>query len=94
MQMQPTPDGGLLIEGGEIFYRGVRLPSMGFQVQFRSSVVAHEGQPGLRIEGKLKMQPRSTLGKLMVRKLLGRPEELGGISYVVRALSADGAAIS
>jgi hypothetical protein len=94
MQMEPATDGGLLIHGEEIFYRGVRLPAMGFHVQFSSCVVEHEGQPELRIEGKLKMQPRSVLGKFMVRTLLRRPEELGGITYVVRALSADATATS
>ena len=94
MQMEPASDGGLLIHGGEIFYRGVRLPALGFHVEFRSRVVEDPEQPELRIEGRLLMQPRSRLGAFLVRTLLRRPEELGGITYVVRALPDEATAIS
>jgi hypothetical protein len=92
MKMEPASDGGLMISGGDIFYRGVRLPSLGFHVQFCSSVMERGGQPEIRIEGKLLMQPRSSVGRFLVRTLLRRPEELGGITYVVRPLTADAAA--
>lgn len=91
MHMEPSADRGLVIQGGEIFYRNIRLPSLGFQVQFHSSVVERQGRPELRIQGKLLMQPRSALGRFLVLRVLRRPEELGGISYVVRALAADAA---
>ena len=88
MQMEPMGNGDLLIHGDELFYRGVRLPLFGFRVQFRSSVVESDGQPEIRIEGKLLLQPRSPQGTFLLRTILRRPEELGSISYVVRALPA------
>lgn len=93
MKMEPASDGGLIISGGDIFYRGIRLPSFGFHVEFRSRVVelgsGKEAQPQIRVEGKLLMQPRSRIGRFLVRTLLRRPEELGSITYVVRPLAAD-----
>jgi hypothetical protein len=82
-----------MISGGDILYRGIRLPSFGFHVEFRTRVVelgsAKEAQPQIRVEGKLLMQPRSRIGRFLVRTLLRRPEELGSITYVVRPLAAD-----
>jgi hypothetical protein len=92
MRMEPAEGRGLIIQGGEIFYRKIRLPSMGLQVRFQSSVVESGGKPELRIHGRLLMQPRSAMGRFLVRTLLRRPEQLGGINYVVRALAAETAA--
>ena len=88
MQMEPMENGDLLIHGDELFYRGMRLPLLGFRVQFHSSVVENDGQPEIRIEGRLLLQPRSGPGRFFLRTVLRRPEELGRISYVVRALPA------
>ena len=88
MQMEPVGNGDLLIHGDELFYRGIRLPLFGFRVQFRSSVVESDGQTEIRIEGRLLLQPRSVQGTFLLRTILRRPEELGRISYVVRALPA------
>lgn len=88
MKLEPSPDGGLLISGDDIFYRGVRLPSLGLNVEFRSSVVEGDGPAQIRIEGKLLVRPRSGLSRFFVRRLLRRPEELGGIIYLVRPLPA------
>jgi Domain of unknown function (DUF4166) len=94
MRMEPLPDGGLLISGEDIFYRGMRLPSLGLQVEFRSHVVEVEGQSLLQIKGKLLMKPRSAAGTYLIRRLMRRPEELGAICYLVRSLPADAAAAS
>ncbi|PYP83622.1 MAG: hypothetical protein DMG65_24120 [Candidatus Angelobacter sp. Gp1-AA117] len=88
MQMEPVGNGALLIHGDELFYRGIRLPLFGFRVQFRSSVAESDGQTEIRIEGRLLLQPRSVQGTFLLRTILRRPEELGRISYVVRALPA------
>ena len=89
MEMQPTADGGLVIRGGDIFYRTMRLPSLGFNVEFQSAVEGSEAQPELKIQGKLLLQPRSAWARFMVRRLFRRPEELGGINYWVRPSAAD-----
>lgn len=94
MKLEPLEDGGLLIRGEEIFYRGVRLPSFGLQVEFCSRVVQGGLQPALTIEGKLLMRPHSRLGVFWVRGILRRPEELGAIRYLIRALPADATAAS
>jgi hypothetical protein len=91
MEVQPTPGGGLLIRGRDIFYRTVRLPSLGFNVEFQSAVGGSEAQPELRIQGKLLLQPRSWWARFLVRGLFRRPEELGGIDYWVRPSAADAA---
>jgi hypothetical protein len=92
MEMQPTAGGGLLIRGGDIFYRTVRLPSLGFNVEFQSEVGGSEAQPELRIKGKLLLQPRSTWARFLIRRVLRRPEELGGINYWVRPSPGDAVA--
>jgi hypothetical protein len=88
MELQPTAGGGLLIRGRDIFYRAVRLPTLGFNVEFHSKVVGTEAEPELSIEGKLLLQPRSAWARFLVRRLFRRPEELGGINYWVRPSAA------
>jgi hypothetical protein len=89
MEIQPTACGGLLIRGRDVFYRTLRLPSLGFNVEFQSTVGGTEAQPELRIQGKLLLQPRSRWARFLVRRLFRRPEELGGINYWVRPSAAD-----
>lgn len=83
MDVEPLPDGGLKLRGRDIYYRGMRLPSTGLNVEFQS----HVSDGTLTIEGKLLMQPRTRWGRFIARNLLRRPEELGGIAYLVRPLA-------
>jgi len=92
LEVLPRADGGLLIRGVDIFYRSVRLPSFGFNVEFQSEVAGSETQPELKIQGKLLLQPRSRWARFLVRGLFRRPEELGGINYWVRPAAADAVA--
>ncbi len=94
MKMEPLKDGGLLIRGEDIFYRGVRVPAFGLQVEFRSQVVETGSQPAINIEGRLLMKPRTAFGAFLVQRVLRRPEELGAIRYTVRPTPADATAAS
>lgn len=94
MKMEPLQDRGLLIRGEHIFYRGVRLPSLGLQVEFCSRVVEKTERPEIHIEGRLLMRPGSAVGGFLVRQLLRRPEELGSIRYLVRPLAAEAAVVT
>jgi len=94
MKMEPLPDGGLLIRGEQIFYRGIRLPSFGLQVEFCSRVKEERNQPILDIEGKLLMRAGSGFQEFLLRRILRRPEELAAIRYLVRPLTVDAAVVS
>jgi hypothetical protein len=84
MAVEPVDHGGLSIRGTRIFYRGVRVPDMGLEVEFRSMALG-DSEPGtLRIEGHLRMRPKTWLGRLLVFGILRRPEELGCIRYSAR----------
>jgi hypothetical protein len=85
MQVAPLPGGGLSIKGVRIFYRGIRVPSVGLEVEFQSRARSSEdGVPTLDIEGHLRMRPQSRFGRLVLFGLLRRPEELGCIRYTAR----------
>lgn len=82
MDLQPLPGGGLCIRSRNIYLRGVRLPPVGLQVEFRS-FVEEDGAAGsqVRIEGRLLMEPQSSVGRFVMWRVLGRPHELGSICY-------------
>ncbi|HWZ83244.1 MAG TPA: hypothetical protein VNW47_11490 [Terriglobales bacterium] len=89
MTVTPLPDGGVNIRGKNFYYRGLRLPCPGLRVEFQSHV---QKDPDLRdmlnIEGRLLMQPDSGWGRVLMCRLLRRPEVLGTIRYVARPLAA------
>jgi len=60
----------------------------GLRVEFRSEV-QRDPQAGelLRIDGFLLMQPDTRLGRLLLRGILRRPEQLACIHYRVREIS-------
>ena len=87
MELVPVEEGGLLIRSRNIRLRGLRLPSVGFQVEFHSRVVrANTGNDILQIDGSLLMRPHTRLGQLVVHGLMRRPDTLGCIHYVAQPL--------
>ena len=89
MIVTPLPEGGLSIRGKNFYYRGTRLPCPGLRVEFQSRVLKDEdSREVLNIEGRLLMQPDSGWGRLLMCRLLPRPEVLGTIRYVARPLAA------
>ena len=89
MTVTPLPEGGLSIRGKNFYYRGTRLPCPGLRVEFQSHVLKDENsREMLDIEGRLLMQPDSGWGRLLMCRLLRRPEVLGTIRYVARPLTA------
>jgi hypothetical protein len=90
MAVEPLEKGGLSIKGTQIFFRGIRVPDLGLEVEFQSRVATglpEEGAVGLEIEGHLRMRPKTWLGRAFFLVLLRRPEELGCIRYSARATS-------
>ena len=89
MDVQPTSEGGLVIKSRDIYMRGVRLPSTGVQIEFRSQVATDsERRQWLHIDGHLLMRPRTRFGRFVVRRLLRRPEQLGCIHYVAHLINS------
>jgi hypothetical protein len=88
MAMTPLEGGGLSIRGKNIYYRGTRVPCPGLRVEFQSHVLRDGDHEVLEIEGRLLMQPDSGWGRLLMCRLLRRPEVLGRIRYVARPLAA------
>jgi hypothetical protein len=89
MSVTPLPEGGLSIRGKNFYYRGTRLPCPGLRVEFHSRVLKDENSRDvLNIEGRLLMQPDTGWGRLLMCRLLRRPEVLGTIRYVARPLAA------
>ena len=88
MSVMPRRGGGLSIRGEEVRVRGLPLPVPGLRVEFRSEV-QRDPQAGelLRIDGFLLMQPDTPLGRLLLRGILRRPEQLACIHYRVRETS-------
>lgn len=89
MSVRPLADGGLSIEGEHIYYRGMRLPSIALNVRFQTRVEEENGAPVLHIHGQLLMKPHTGWGRVLMCRLLRRPELLGGIHYVARPASAE-----
>jgi hypothetical protein len=88
MSVTPLPEGGLSIRGKNFYYRGTRLPCPGLRVEFQSRVLKDENaREVLNIEGRLLMQPDTGWGRLLMCRLLRRPEVLGTIRYVARPLA-------
>jgi hypothetical protein len=89
MTVTPLSEGGLSIRGKNFYYRGMRLPCPGLRVEFQSRVLKdEESRDVLNIEGRLLMQPDTGWGRLLMCRLLRRPEVLGTIRYVARPLAA------
>jgi len=89
MSVTPLPEGGLSIRAKNFYYRGTRLPCPGLRVEFQSRVLKDENARAvLNIEGRLLMQPETRWGRLLMCRLLRRPEVLGTIRYVARPLAA------
>lgn len=89
MSVTPLPGSGLSIRGTNFYYRGTRMPCPGLRVEFQSHVLRDESsQEVLNIEGRLLMQPDTGWGRLLMCRLLRRPEVLGTIRYVARPLAA------
>ncbi|HEY6328615.1 MAG TPA: hypothetical protein VI756_04690 [Blastocatellia bacterium] len=89
MELRPLPGGGLSIRCRRLYFRGVRAPRFGLQVEFTSrTVTAPEGHRIIRIEGKLLMEPGSRIGQLISYRLLRRPKLLGSIKYTAVPLDA------
>jgi hypothetical protein len=89
MSVTPLPESGLSIRGKNFYYRGTRLPCPGLRVEFQSRVLKDEiAGEILNIEGRLLMQPDSGWGRLLMCRILRRPEVLGTIRYVARPLAA------
>jgi hypothetical protein len=84
------PGLGVSIQGRDLYWRGIRLPSTGLQVEFQSAVTTGAEGEILHLDGVLAQRPRTALGHFFVRKVLRRPEILGRIRY--RALRGDGPA--
>jgi hypothetical protein len=85
MDVAPLTEGGLSIRSRRVTLRRWPLPSFGLRVEFRSRVVAEAtGYDALTIEGDLRMEPRTRLGRLLAHGLLRRPRDLGRIRYDVR----------
>jgi len=84
MVVSAIPQGGLSIKGTRIFYRGIRVPDLGLELEFQSHVRDRGEGETLEIEGHLRMRPKSRLGRAIVFGLLRRPEELGCIRYTAR----------
>lgn len=81
VQLEVTPLGpglGVSVRGVDVYWRGLRLPSSGLEIEFRSSVEAG----ALHVEGQLSMRPRTALGRFLAWRMLRRPEKLGTIRYV------------
>jgi len=89
MTVTPLAGGGLSIRGKNVYYRGTQVPCPGLRVEFQSHVVAEDGgRERLEIEGRLLMQPDTGWGRLLMCRLLRRPEVLGTIRYTARPLAA------
>ena len=87
MDVQPASERGLVIKSRDIYLRGLRLPSTGLQIEFRSQVtIDSERRQWLHIDGHLLMKPHTSFGRFVVRKVLRRPEQLGCIHYVAHLI--------
>jgi hypothetical protein len=85
MDLCPLTGGGLQIRSRAIYLHGIRLPSLGFYVEFRSHVGADEkGDEVLRSDGRLLLQPRTRWGRFWAYAVLRRPPCLGSIHYLAR----------
>jgi hypothetical protein len=81
MEVKPLAEGGLSIRGKQIYFRGLRLPGTGLQVEFQSRVVRLDDKETLKIDGHLLMQPQTAFGRFLAYKILRRPEQLACIHY-------------
>jgi hypothetical protein len=81
MQLTVREGGGLSIRGAEVWLRRWRLPMLGLSVEFISEVANSSAQTELNINGHLRMEPTSALGRFWAYRVLRRPRELGCIHY-------------
>lgn len=80
MLVAPIENGGMSIQSRNFLFYGRRMPSIGLNVEFKSSV---EGEL-LKIDGQLLMKPKTKFGKFFAYRILRRPKDLGSIHYVAR----------
>lgn len=76
------PGLGVSIRGRDLYWRGLRIPTGGLEVEFQSSVEETADGAVLHLEGILAQRPRSALGRFLIHRVLRRPERLGCIRYV------------
>jgi hypothetical protein len=76
------PGCGVSIRGRDLYWRGLRLPSTGLEVEFRSMVEETPEGAVVRLEGLLAQRPRTAFGRFLAYRVLRRPERLGCIRYV------------
>jgi hypothetical protein len=84
-ELTVTPLGpglGVSIRGRNLYWRGLHLPTIGLEVEFRSSVEETPEGAVLRLEGLLAQRPRTAFGRFLAYRVLRRPELLGCIRYV------------
>jgi hypothetical protein len=87
MHVEPTESGGLRIRGENIFAHNFKMPSIGLQVEFQSQVDEVDGIEVLKINGHLRMKPRTKTGKFLAYKIMRRPQDLASIHYIARRKS-------
>lgn len=75
------PGQGVSIRGRDLYWRGLRLPSTGLEVEFRSAVETTPDGEVLRLDGDLALRPRTALGRFLAYRVLRRPERLARIRY-------------
>jgi hypothetical protein len=78
MKVTVLPNGGLSIRGLQILFFNFPVPDFGLKVEFISTAVSENN---LHIDGHLRMEPTSKLGKFLAYKVLRRPRDLGCIHY-------------
>lgn len=76
------PGLGVSIRGHDLYWRGLRLPTAGLEVEFQSSVEETPEGAVLHLEGTLAQRPRTAFGRFLAYRVLRRPERLGCIRYV------------
>ncbi len=81
MLVEPSENGGLLIRSKKFLFCGRRMPAVGLQVEFKSRA---EMDGTLKIDGFLRMKPKTRAGEFLAHKILRRPQNLGSIHYTAR----------
>ena len=80
LAVAPAEDGRLSIQSRSFLFHGKQLPSIGLTVEFQSRVE----EEILKIDGQLRMAPKTKFGRFFAHKILRRPRDLGSIHYTVR----------
>lgn len=80
MEVSALSGGGLSIRAVKYFYRNLRMPNPGFDVEFQSRA---ENET-LYVTGQLMMRPKTKFGRFFAYEILRRPQKLGSIQYRAR----------